>query len=157
MIAGVSASARHSRGFTAESPRSCRSRKGLWLRVIFDHCRRIAAALALLGMVAYAALIPGHIVSQLNTALLKAELGDGAGDSHDGDHCDPAKSKHPNAPKKNCPFCAGFAAFQVALLAAAAQVAPPSAVAGGTLALSDESSLRKIVLTQSRGPPLPPV
>jgi len=123
-------------------------------RSIFDCCRRVTTAFALGGVLAYSALIPGHIVSQLLTQLTHVELGVETAANSNGDHCDPDKSKRPGEPKKHCPFCAGHAAFQVYTAAAATFVPPQPAVASSRLAFNDERSLRKVaLLPRSRDPP----
>jgi hypothetical protein len=117
-------------------------------------CRRLGARLALCGILFYTALIPGHVVSQLVSALITAELGDATdiicrfgGETR-------GKPDAPGQAKKHCPFCTGAAAFQVAALGAIPAVVLPRTLRGEALAIEDEGTLRRNVLTpQSRGPP----
>jgi hypothetical protein len=106
-------------------------------------------------MLTYAALIPGHIVSQLIAALVQSELGEAADViCHPEDESGPAKPNAPGQSKKHCPYCAGAAAFQLATFGAPSLLPPPLNIGGAVLATEDESTLRKTVLNpQSRGPP----
>lgn len=114
--------------------------------------RRLGGALALCGVVLYAALIPGHLVSQTLQQLVQAELGAVEIACHEetGKQADvPAK------PKKSCPFCTGFAAFQLAALGSSLDPAPPQAVACDRLALnSDSAPSREAPTPNSRAPPV---
>ncbi len=121
-------------------------------------CRRFGAALALCGILVYSALIPGHVVSQLVSALIQAELGDAADVICHSDGAAPAKPNAPGQAEKHCPFCTGAASFQLATLASPALILPPRSLGGQVLATEDETTLRKSVLNpQSRGPPSLPV
>jgi hypothetical protein len=102
-------------------------------------------------MLAYSGLFPGHIVSQFLT-----DLGHGFGTAIAGCHEDgTAKQQPANGAKKRCPFCAGYASFQLAALGSPTLLVPPKIVGGDALAITDDAGLRKSVITpQSRGPPL---
>lgn len=115
--------------------------------------RRLAGALALCGVVLYAALIPGHLVSQTLQQLVQAELG---GEVEIDCHEEAGtQAKLPAKPKKSCPFCAGFASFQIAALGSAIDPAPPQAIAIDRLALESQSAVsRDAPSPNSRAPPL---
>ena len=121
-------------------------------RVLRQRRGFIAAAFALLGVLAYALLLPGHLTSQFQAKLWLADVGifaesmcqsDGSGDGERG------------KPQSNCPICKSVGAFQLALAApesaalpaiphaGPAQLPPPSAVVGS-----------KLPAPRSRGPPL---
>src|SRR4026209_1491275 len=70
--------------------------------------RRVGGVLALCGVLLYAALVPGHIVSQTLQQLVQTELGGVEIDCHEESG---TQSNLPAKPKKSCPFCTGFAAF----------------------------------------------
>jgi hypothetical protein len=127
----------------------------------FYRMRRMAGAAALLGVLIYAALTPLHVVSQAITAL----PGIGIGASHSAPCHDEAnaadQASHQRAPQapalppKHCPFCQGFAAFQMAVAPAhtigivriAVRVPAPQRLD----ALPASTSVRA---AQSRGPPI---
>lgn len=116
--------------------------------------RHAAAALALCGVLAYSGLFPGHIVSQLVTSLDELGLGHaemaGCHDEGGGDKPQPA-----NGAKKHCPFCTGYASFQLAALGSPTILPPPRIVGSEVLVVLNDTALRKSVITpQSRGPPL---
>ena len=114
--------------------------------------RRAGGALALCGVVLYAALIPGHLVSQTLQQLAHAELGSVEISCHE----EPGtQAKFPAKPKKSCPFCTGFAAFQLAALGATLDPAPPQAIACARLALNSETApSREAPTPNSRAPPV---
>ena len=119
--------------------------------------RQITAAFALCGVLTYAALIPGHIVSQVISDLVQSEFGDAlAMNCHSGGSAD--RGQTPGQAQKQCPFCTGAATFQVADLIAAAVVAPPVYVAIVLIGASDtgDVALRPLA-PNSRGPPHLPV
>jgi len=107
--------------------------------------------LALCGVIAYSGLFPGHIVSQFVTG-----LGHGFGDMavascHEGGT---AKQQPADGQKKHCPFCAGYASFQLAALGTPAILPPPPAIGGEVLAIgNDVAPLKSAIIPQSRGPP----
>jgi hypothetical protein len=130
------------------------SLKGLY------RCRRIAAASALVGILLYTALIPLHIVSEATTALLGAGLGDGLnvichGGSAFADHTlNGSVPAAPTVPQKHCPFCQGFAAFQVAIASANTLSIIRIAVRAPTPHLANDGLLStSLRAPQSRGPP----
>jgi hypothetical protein len=116
--------------------------------------RQAAAALALCGLLAYSGLLPGHILSQLVTALGERGFAIGAmAGCHD--EGGPAKQQPTNGAKKHCPFCAGYASFQLAAIGSPTILPPPKIAGGEVLATGDDMALRKsVIVPQSRGPPL---
>ena len=129
---------------------------------ILGRYRRIAGALALVGTVFYAALIPLHVVSQATATLLGESTGGAqvapcheAAGSADQATNDPAR-KVPARPQKHCPFCHGFAAFQFAIEPARTISTVRVAIRAPAPHLTSEglagASLRA---PQSRGPPTP--
>lgn len=113
--------------------------------------RRLGGALALCGVLLYAALIPGHLVSQTLQQLVQAEPGTVESSCHEEAG---TQAKLPAKPKKSCPFCAGFASFQLAALGATLDPAPPLAIAGDRLALDSQSApSREAPAANSRAPP----
>lgn len=115
--------------------------------------RRVAAALALLGIAFYTLLLPWHLTSQFAAQLYRADVGifaDAMCTSNGGDRSDPA------APKTSCPICKGLAAFQLAVAPAAA-IALPAAPAGTPLlaVVRDDVAGAAVPAPRSRGPPLP--
>ena len=110
--------------------------------------------MALCGVLAYSGLFPGHIVSQLVTDLAEHGFGHAAmAGCHDEEGtANPEPSK---GAKKHCPFCTGYASFQLAAVGSHAILLPPRIVGGDVLAIEDDMALRKSAITpQSRGPPL---
>lgn len=115
-------------------------------------CRRIGVTLALCGVVLYAALIPGHLVSLTIQQLVQPELGEVEISCHGESD---TQANFPAKPKKSCPFCNGFAAFQLATLAATLNPVPPQAIAGDQLTLKGESApSREAPIPNSRAPPV---
>ena len=116
--------------------------------------RRATAALALCGVIAYSGLFPGHIVSQLVTDLAERGFGHAAmAGCHD--EGGPANPQPMNGAKKHCPFCTGYASFQLAVVGSPMIVLPPRTVGGDVLVIEDDIALRKSAITpQSRGPPV---
>ena len=113
--------------------------------------RRIAAALALLGVAFYALLLPGHLTSQFNAQLYKADVGMFA-DSMclSGDH-----DSKPAAPATSCPICKGLAAFQMEMVPPELAVLPVMPHASAVIAaLRDDVARASIPPPRSRGPPL---
>lgn len=114
--------------------------------------RRAGGALALCGVLLYAALVPGHIVSQTIQQLVQTELGAVEIGCHEESGTQP---NLPAKPKKSCPFCTGFAAFQLAALGSSLDPAPPQAIACDRLALnSDSAPSREAPTPNSRAPPI---
>jgi hypothetical protein len=113
--------------------------------------RRVGGVLALCGVLLYAALVPGHIVSQTLQQLVQTELGGVEIDCHEESG---TQSNLPAKPKKSCPFCTGFAAFQLATLGSALDPAPPQAIACDRLAPESQSApSREAPTANSRAPP----
>jgi Protein of unknown function (DUF2946) len=130
----------------------------------FHRHRRLSGVIALVGVLLYVALIPGHVVSQaLSGSLASMQAmhagGTGAGEPicHRmmGGAKDPAAPGNPTAPHKKCPFCTGYASFHAGLAAGAAAAiiaAEPAAPVFASLdAAIVESAVRQ---PQNRGPPL---
>jgi len=109
----------------------------------------MAAAFALLGVAFYALLLPGHLVSQFNAQLFKADVGMFA-DSM----ClsgDAGKSKTATS----CPICKGLAAFQMAVVPPDMVALPAMPHASATIAaLREDVARAAIPPPRSRGPPL---
>jgi hypothetical protein len=75
--------------------------------------RRFAGALALVGMVFYAVIVPWHTVSQATTPSL--DLANSfEPPCHHASTRENAKSSQPLKPQTNCPICKGFAALHLA-------------------------------------------
>lgn len=116
--------------------------------------RKVAGALALLGVTFYALLLPWHLTSVLDHELFAAEFGDAAQLICSSGGKLGGNSSIPGAPTTNCPFCKGLAAFQLALLPTPQLVAPPRAVRSLVrLALREDAAGRAELPTRSRGPP----
>jgi hypothetical protein len=125
--------------------------------------RRIAGTSALLGILFYTALIPLHTVSEATTALLGAELADALtiichSGSTASDHASNGSAPAaPASPQKHCPFCQGFAAFQLAIAPAhnigivrlAVRAPAPHLTSAGLVSAIARAP-------QSRGPPIIP-
>lgn len=131
-----------------------------WMRAsIWKH---VAAALALLGVLAYATLLPWHVSSRYvqrsveSVALvglavichpgISTAASDAAADSAPG-----------NAPIENetsCPVCKGLAAFSLAVLPSAVVVLPPREVVAVLADATDQvSAPARAIAAHSRGPP----
>jgi hypothetical protein len=85
-------------------------------------CRRIAGAVALVGMAFYAVLFPWHTVSQAAAQFLPSTLEKSSKPiCHDSEPLPSdggSKSSPPAKPPSQCPICKGFAALQLALVGA---------------------------------------
>ncbi|MDJ0512929.1 MAG: hypothetical protein QNJ62_05760 [Methyloceanibacter sp.] len=87
----------------------------------FHRIRGFASALALVGMLLFTALVPGHIVSQAKAfagdpdSLPIAEMSCHSGKAVLADKPDPNGS---STPHEECPFCEGYAAFMSVLAGA---------------------------------------
>lgn len=113
--------------------------------------RRVAAALGLLGVLFYAALLPGHLTSQFAEQLFAAEYGSFGQVVCRAGQAVPAQ---PGAPTPSCPFCKGLAAFQFALSPAPAAIVPAIAERALLCAVTREDIADGVLLTpRSRGPP----
>jgi hypothetical protein len=112
--------------------------------------RRIAAALALLGVAFYALLLPGHLTSQFNAQLHKADVGMFADAL-----CLSGDEDGKPMPATSCPICKGLAAFQMAMVPPEATVLPVMPHASAVIAaLKDDVARAAIPPPRSRGPPL---
>ena len=112
--------------------------------------RRIAAALALLGVAFYALLLPGHLTSQFNAQLYKAEVGMFADAM-----CLSGDEGGKPMPATNCPICKGLAAFQLAMTPPEQVMPPVMPHASAVIAAVREDVARaSIPPPRSRGPPL---
>jgi hypothetical protein len=111
----------------------------------------VAAAVALLGIAFYALLLPGHLTSQFNAQLFKAEFGISAQAMCRADASGPSV---PGAPDTSCPLCKGLAAFHLAVMPAAqAELAAPPAVTASYDQLRDDLAGTFVAAPRNRGPP----
>lgn len=112
--------------------------------------RRIAAALALLGVAFYALLLPGHLTSQFNAQLYKADVGMFADAM-----CLSGDQGSKPMPATSCPICKGLAAFQMAMVPPELAALPVMPHASAIIAaLRDDVARASIPPPRSRGPPL---
>jgi hypothetical protein len=110
--------------------------------------RRIAAALALLGVAFYALLLPWHLTSQFSAQLYRADVGMFADAMCATDGFNPAM------PASSCPICKGLAAFQLALATPDAALLPVMPHAAPVLAIAqDDVAGVAAPHPRSRGPP----
>ncbi len=80
---------------------------------MWRHYRRFVAAVALLGALFYAELLPGHLTSQFAAALFQADFSQFAGAiCHGGGEEKPG----PTGPVENCPICKSISAFAFGML-----------------------------------------
>ena len=123
--------------------------------------RRIAGACALIGVLFYTALIPVHTVSEATTALLGAKFSDAltiichGGSASASEHTPwDGSPATPVLPQKRCPFCQGFAAFQVAVASANSVSVIRVAVRAPAPHLANEGLPNtSLPAPQNRGPP----
>jgi hypothetical protein len=112
--------------------------------------RRIAAAFALLGVAFYALLLPGHLTSQFNAQLYKADVGMFADAM-----CLSGEHGSKPMPATSCPICKGTAAFQLAMTPPELATLPVMPHAAPVLAsMQDDVAGVLIPAPRSRGPPL---
>ncbi|ODR98030.1 hypothetical protein AUC68_11030 [Methyloceanibacter methanicus] len=112
--------------------------------------------MALLGVLLFTALVPGHVVSQATAFAfgddgLTFEMSCHRGAAmQDAGH----RPDTPDTPQKKCPFCKGYAAFMVALAAApVTAMIDAERVRIATWAMN-EGAVRQVAKhTKSRGPP----
>lgn len=117
--------------------------------------RRVAAALALLGVAFYALLLPWHLTSQFALGLYEAEFGPLAAVMC-GTGADSGSPSLPGAPATSCPICKGLAAFQLTLASAPPVLALPAlGEAQFTSAAPDDIAGAALPTPRNRGPPLP--
>ncbi len=116
--------------------------------------RQVAAALGLLGVLFYAALLPGHLTSQFAEQLFAAEYGSLGQVVCRGAQAVPTQPGAPASPAPSCPFCKGLAAFQFALSPAPVAIVPAIAERALLCAVTREDIADGVLLTpRSRGPP----
>ena len=128
----------------------------MFLRMIWGlrrTCRRVAAAVALLGTAFYALLLPWHLTSQFERHLFAAEFGISAQAMCRADASGPSV---PGAPAESCPICKGLAAFHFAIAPAAQPelLSPPADSISFAYAREDLAGER-VLNPRNRGPPLP--
>jgi hypothetical protein len=116
--------------------------------------RKLAGAFALLGILLYSGLFPGHIASQAASDLLKAQYGEALDHLCQADAAGAKTADGGPASEADCPFCQGLAAFQFAGL-----TPPPlEGLLEQTFAASyqhtdEDLQTRSPRAPQSRGPP----
>ena len=119
------------------------------------HSRRLAGALALVGVLLYTALVPGHVVSQAAALAHGGEPGlsaeimchAGIGVPHD--------PSAPDKPSKQCPFCKGYASFMTSLAGIGDADVLNAERALPSLIVYDEGRAEYAALRpQNRGPPI---
>jgi hypothetical protein len=126
----------------------------------FHRQRRLAGMFALVGVLLYVALVPGHVVSQALSGSLAGVQGAQAAEEpicHRmmGGAKDPAAPGNPTAPHKKCPFCTGYASFHAGLAAGAAAAIITADAAAPAFASLDAAIVESAVRQpQNRGPPL---
>lgn len=149
----------------AALPQKGGDRSAVVLGALHRH-RRLPVAAALLGVLLYSALVASHVVSQATS--LTAEpmaaqnsvhaAADALPSCHEpeaaADKADESDRGVPASPQKKCPFCAGYAALHISILAGSSFVvsveapARPRAIAGAQLVHTAGSHS-----WQPRGPP----
>lgn len=118
---------------------------------MWRHYRRFAAALALAGLASYAALLPGHLISQFAAQLRQADLSAFAGAvCHGG-----GGRSGPATQDANCPICKCHSGLAFGILNA-----PPSVLAFDGASAIGETARSAVVdatplIARSRGPPFP--
>ena len=113
--------------------------------------RKFAAALALLGALFYAALLPGHLTSQFAAVLFRADLSQFAGAiCHGGGDGKPGSS----APAESCPICKSLSALAFGMLPTP-QVEIPAFEGGSVLGAPVRRAVVEAtpLIPRSRGPP----
>jgi hypothetical protein len=114
--------------------------------------RRVAAAVALLGVAFYALLLPWHLTSQFEAQLFKAEFGISAQAMCRADA--PGQSV-PGAPATSCPICKGLAAFHLAIAPAAQpELLAPPAISISFAYVREDLTGARVLNPRNRGPPL---
>ena len=139
-------------------------RSVMGLRALRKHCR-LPTAFALIGVLLYTALAASHVVSQVTPRILIGAQGAHAQavatvnpDCHDlvpavgngPDH------KLPAPPSKKCPFCAGYAALNLGVVAASTNVPYPEAESQRLRGLGRAQLIRpaSLISSRSRAPPV---
>lgn len=129
----------------------------------FHRHRQLASAFALVGVLLYTALIPGHVVSQATARVLAGADGQ-AGIAlafepicHSGvaRSPDPSKPSGPSTPQKKCPFCTGYAAFVTAIVGDCDAGAIDAELVSPSLVVFDDGLVEsEAKRPHNRGPPL---
>lgn len=132
----------------------------------FHRLHAFVSALAFIGMMCYAALVPGHVVSQATMAVASITGDNLAPVAEMSCHGDPAAISSaaipaetpdpgtPVSPKKKCPFCTGIASFHTALTVAAIDSFLDAQTVRALSTPLQEEQITKIArLPQNRGPP----
>lgn len=124
----------------------------------FHRHRRLGSVFALLGVLIYTALIPGHVVSQalpwpsdrVQTAGIEGltvPICHGAAEES-------SAPNRPAAPHKKCPFCTGYAAFAVGLASSCDAGIVDAELAAFTFHSQEQTFVQGVVRRpQNRGPP----
>jgi hypothetical protein len=129
----------------------------------FHRHRQLASAFALVGILIYSALIPGHVVSQATMHALAGADGQAGVPAAFEPIChrgiarsqDPSKPGEPSAPHKKCPFCSGYASFVTADAATSSGVVLDAERVSPSLVVFDEGLVeREAKRPNNRGPPL---
>lgn len=130
----------------------------------FHRHRRLASAFALVGILLYTALIPGHVVSQATALALAGASGPAEVETAFEPICHsgalraskPGEPSGPNkTPQKKCPFCTGYASFVTADAAASNAVIADAERVPPSLVVFDERLVeRDAKRPNNRGPPL---
>ena len=104
------------------------------LRALRKH-RRVPAAVALMSVLLYTALVTSHIVSQATHRSLPAQGADihtvVTADSGCHDSLSLGGNAHrgdPVSPPRKCPFCAGYAALHITVVGGSMSILPVEAV-----------------------------
>ena len=114
--------------------------------------RRLPVALALMGMVFYAVLVPWHTLSQ--TTLQLSQTSAVTGPCPHAKVGEASKTSTPEKPRTKCPICNGFAALQMAVSAPACSLILRIAEEDAAQAtLKDSVTAAGARTPQSRGPP----
>jgi len=129
----------------------------------FHRHRQLASAFALVGILIYSALIPGHVVSQATMHALAGADGQAGLPAAFEPICHrgverthaPSKPGEPSAPHKKCPFCSGYASFVAADAATFSSVILDAERVSPSLVVFDEGLVeREAKRPNNRGPPL---
>jgi hypothetical protein len=106
--------------------------------------------LALLGVLCYAFLLPGHLASQFRTQVFAAEFGISASTICTRDAAGPGT---PGLPPTSCPICKGLAAFHLATLPDAVDTFTPLGSSPSYDTLRAHLIEKFAIALRSRGPP----
>lgn len=124
----------------------------------FHRHRLFASVFALVGVLLYTALVPGHVISQAMTLFVADELGAPLEMScHAGLDVGQRSSTpgEPSVPQKKCPFCKGYAPFMTALAGVCNAGALDAEQATAQFALLDDGQVQRVAgRPHNRGPPV---